>query len=235
MSSGDFTVRVTPPESTPEVYELANAFNTMADKLGDVEQNRREFVANVSHELRSPITSISGFVTGMEDGTIPQEEHPRYLKLVSDETKRLSGLISQLLALSRLEREDAALQLKTFDMCELLRRAVIRRVNDLEKKQMEVNCDFDLDPAMVEADEDRMEQVVINLVDNAIRFTPDRGCITLMTERSGDECVVRVKDNGVGILPEDRPHVFDRFFTADRAHTAGKGTGLGLAISQRIL
>ena len=84
--------------------ELATAFNTMADQLDDVERSRREFVANVSHELRSPITSISGFVAGMEDGTIPPEEHPKYLKLVSDETKRLSGLISQLLALSRLER-----------------------------------------------------------------------------------------------------------------------------------
>lgn len=120
-------------------------------------------------------------------------------------------------------------------MCEVLRRAVIRRINDLEQKQLEPVCSFAADPCMVHADLDRIEQVVINLMDNAIRFTPQGGQITLSTEISGDRCTIRVKDNGVGILPEDRPHVFERFFTADRAHTSGKGTGLGLAISQRIL
>ena len=207
----------------------------MADKLGQTESSRREFVANVSHELRSPITSISGFVTGMEDGTIPPEEHGKYLAIVGDETRRLSKLIGDLLALSRLERDDAALTLTAFDVCELLRRCVIHRVGDLEGKHMEVECDFQLEPCMVSADSDRIEQVVVNLLDNAIKFTPEGGCITLSILPEGDRCRVRVHDNGIGILPEDRPRVFERFFTADRAHTSGKGTGLGLAISQRIM
>lgn len=235
MADGNFDVRVSTETGSPEITELSAAFNSMAGKLSEVEGSRREFVANVSHELRSPITSIRGFVEGMEDGTIPPEEHAKYLALVSDETRRLSKLIGDLLALSRLERDDAALDCTDFDINEMLRRAIIRRVNDLESKQMEIDCDFQLEPCMVHADSDRIEQVVVNLLDNAIKFTPQSGRITLTTRADRDICTVTVADNGVGIAPEDRERVFERFFTADRAHTAGKGTGLGLSICQRIM
>lgn len=235
MSAGDFAARVAVSRTTEEVDELARAFNTMADELSQIEQGRREFVANVSHELRSPITSIMGFVQGMEDGTIPTEEHGKYLAIVSDETKRLSKLIGDLLVLSRLERDDAALTLTDFDVCEMLRRAIIRRLTDIENRRMEVACDFAEDSMIVHADADRIEQVVVNLLDNAVKFTPEGGQITLKSRWEKDLCLVTVQDDGVGILPEDRSRVFDRFFTADRAHTAGKGTGLGLSICQRIL
>ena len=235
MAEGQFDTRVQADQTVPEVGRLADSFNAMAEKLSELENSRREFVANVSHELRSPITSIRGFVEGMEDGTIPPEEHGKYLSIVADETKRLSKLINDLLALSRLERDDATLQCTDFDMNEMLRRAVIRRMNDLDRKRMEVEPDFRLDPCMVHADSDRMEQVVVNLLDNAIKFTPEGGKIRLTTEDSGDLVTVTVWDNGPGILPEDRGKVFDRFFTADRAHTAGKGTGLGLSICKRIM
>lgn len=235
MADGNFDVRVSTETGSPEITELSTAFNSMAGKLSEVEGSRREFVANVSHELRSPITSIRGFVEGMEDGTIPPEEHGKYLALVSDETRRLSKLIGDLLALSRLERDDAALDFSDFDINEMLRRAIIRRVNDLESKQMEIDCNFQLEPCMVHADSDRIEQVVVNLLDNAIKFTPQGGRITLTTTADKDTCTVTVADNGVGIAPEDRNRVFERFFTADRAHTAGKGTGLGLSICQRIM
>ena len=235
MAEGNFNVRVSTETGSPEITELSTAFNSMAGKLSQVESSRREFVANVSHELRSPITSISGFVEGMEDGTIPREEHPRYLALVGEETRRLSKLIGDLLALSRLERDDAAIDASSFDINEMLRRAIIRRVSDLESKQMEVECEFHQEPCMVRADSDRIEQVVVNLLDNAIKFTPQGGRITLITRAEKDICTVTVADNGVGIAPEDREKVFERFFTADRAHTAGKGTGLGLSICQRIM
>lgn len=235
MADGDFNARVEVTQGTPEVEELSRSFNTMADKISETESSRREFVANVSHELRSPITSISGFVQGMEDGTIPPEEHSHYLSIVGDETKRLSKLIGQLLALSRLERDDAALTETDFDICEMLRRAIIRRMNDLDSKHLNVVCDFDGDNVFVHGDSDRIEQVVVNLLDNALKFTPDGGQITLSVhDREGKEHIT-VADNGVGILPEDRGKVFDRFFTADRAHTSGKGTGLGLSICQRIM
>ena len=120
-------------------------------------------------------------------------------------------------------------------MCELLRRTIIRRMNDLEQKQLELECDFADDAMMVEADSDRIEQVAVNLLDNAIKFTPEGGMIRLKCVENGDIVSVTVSDNGIGIEPEDRGRVFDRFFTVDRAHTSGKGTGLGLSICQRIM
>ena len=235
MAEGDFAVRVPDVKSTHEVEELSAAFNTMADELSQVEDSRREFVANVSHELRSPITAISGYIEGMRDGVIPPEEQEKYLGIVSDESKRLSRLIGELLALSRLERDDAALDCTDFDVCDLLERVFLRRTGDLEKRGMDIDCDFDPEPCFVHADMARIDQVLVNLIDNAIKFTPDGGLITLCVRAENDLCTVMVRDNGVGILPEDRPRVFERFFTADRAHTSGKGTGLGLSICQRIL
>ena len=235
LADGDFSARVPSTKSTREVEELSAAFNTMADELSAVETSRREFVANVSHELRSPITAISGYIEGMRDGVIPPEDYDKYLGIVSDESKRLSRLIGELLALSRLEREDAALDMADFDVCDLLERVFLRRTGDLEQHHLDVDCDFDPEPCFVHADMARIEQVVVNLIDNAIKFSPDGGQITLRVRAEGALCTVTVADNGVGILPEDRPRVFERFFTADRAHTSGKGTGLGLSICQRIM
>ncbi len=235
LAEGDFGVRVRTDTETPEITTLSAAFNTMADKLGAVEEGRREFVANVSHELRSPITSISGFVQGMEDGTIPPEEHAKYLTLVGAETRRMSKLVGDLLTLSRLEQADAALRRENFDLCELVRRVIIRRVSDLERGGIAVVTDFHRDPCTVWADPDRIEEVLVNLTDNAIKFTPAGGSLTVRTEASGGGVRVTVADTGPGVPPEDRGKIFDRFFTSDRAHTSGKGTGLGLPICQRIL
>ena len=235
MAEGDFAVRVPETKSTREVEELSAAFNSMADELSQVEDSRREFVANVSHELRSPITAIRGYIEGMRDGVIPLEEQDKYLDIVSDESKRLSHLIGELLALSRLEREDTDLQCTDFDICDLIERVFLRRTGDLEKRGMDVDCDFAPEPCFVHADMARIDQVLVNLIDNAIKFTPDGGLITLRVRVENGLCTVMVADNGVGILPEDRPRIFERFFTADRAHTSGNGTGLGLSICQRIL
>ena len=235
VSEGRFTVHVDEKRGDPELRDVSRAFNTMTEKLQGVEESRREFVANVSHELRSPITSIRGFAEGMADGVIPEGEQPKYLRLVADESKRLSGLIDDLLALSRLEREDAKPDLTVFDMNEMLRRAVIRRMNDLEAKQIDVACEFEKDSCMVRADSDRIEQVVINLLDNAIKFTPPEGRIVMESAVKDGVAEITVRDSGTGVAAEDRDKIFDRFFTADRAHTAGKGTGLGLSICRRIM
>ena len=235
LAEGDFSRRVDASRGDRELRQLSETFNAMSGKLAELEESRREFVANVSHELRSPITSIRGFAEGMADGVIPPEEHPKYLRLVAEESSRLGKLVEDLLALSRLERKDATLKKADFDINEMLRRAIIRRIGDLEEKKIETVCDFRLDPCPVRADSERIEQVVINLLDNAIKFTGEGGRITLTTESAAEGIAVTVRDNGCGVPPEDRGKIFDRFFTADRAHTAGKGTGLGLSICQRIL
>ncbi|MBR0329752.1 MAG: sensor histidine kinase, partial [Selenomonadaceae bacterium] len=215
--------------------ELSLAFNRMAAQLSTLEQSRRDFVANVSHELRSPITSIQGFAQGMLDGTIPQEEHEKYLQVVEDETQRLSKLIAALLNLSRMENEEISLAFTDFDVNEMARRVLISRINALEEKALDVEVNFEEDACFVRADSDQIQQVMINLLDNAIKFTPRGGLITLSSGRAGEQVYMRVKDNGIGIMPEDAPHIFDRFYKADKAHTVGKGTGLGLAICFRIM
>jgi len=235
MGEGDFSRRLDENRGDRELRQVARTFNSMSDKMREVENSRREFVANVSHELRSPITSIKGFAEGMADGVIPQEDHPKYLRLVAEESNRLSRLVGDLLQLSRLEREDAALEMTEFDMDEMLRRAIIRRMNDLDRKEIEVECDFRADPCMVRADQERIEQVVINLLDNAIRFTEEKGKIRLTTEIREHLAEITIWDDGASVPEEDRSRIFERFFTSDRAHTSGKGTGLGLSICQRIM
>ncbi len=235
MAEGDFNVRVDDTRGGEEIQQLSRSFNTMTERLGAVESGRREFVANVSHELRSPITSIRGFAEGMADGVIPPEEHPKYLRLVADESKRLSGLVGELLELSRLEREDAKLEPEVFDINEMLRRAVIRRVSDLDGKRIETECDFGEDPCLVRADSARIEEVVINLLDNAIRFAPEDGRILMATRTGAGVTEVVIWNNGPEVPEEDREKIFERFYTSDKAHTSGKGTGLGLSICRRIM
>ena len=234
MSQGDFTARA-PDEGGKEIQGLARSFNRMASQLSSLEQNRREFVANVSHELRSPITSIKGFAQGMLDGTIPQEMHNRYLQVVFDETQRLAKLINNLLNLSRMENEETSLAFSHFDLNEMTRRVLISRMTQIDDKNMEIEVDFESENCYVHADADQIQQVIINLLDNAIKYTPSHGTVTLSTKTENDHVVMRVKDNGVGIPEEDAPYIFDRFYKVDKAHTVGKGTGLGLAICKRIM
>lgn len=234
MARGDFNARA-PETGSAEIRQLSSAFNRMAAQLSTLEESRRDFVANVSHELRSPITSVQGFAQGMLDGTIPADEHSRYLQVVVDETHRLSKLIGNLLNLSRIENQETSLAYSDFDVNELARRVLISRMTQLEEKSMEVETDFESESCFVHADQEQIQQVLINLTDNALKYTPDGGTLTLISREKEHEVIFRVKDNGIGILPEDAPHIFDRFYKADKAHTVGKGTGLGLAICARIM
>jgi len=236
MSRGRFSMRAA-VTGVDEVRQLAGAFNVMADKLALVEDNRREFVANVSHELRSPVTSIHSFVEGMLDGTIPSEEYHHYLQVVSDETNRMKKLIADLLELSRIEKGIIKLNISNFDINESIRRVLAGRASDIEQLGIEPHMDFQLEPCVVRADQDRITQVIYNLVDNALKFINDHGNLTIHTSLVHDKVSVVVSNDGAPILPEDRPHIFERFYKADKAHTVGKGsgTGLGLSICQRII
>lgn len=236
MSQGDFSVR-TDASGFYEVDNLANSFNIMASKLNTIEDNRREFVGNVSHELRSPITSIHGYVDGMLDGTIPVEEYQKYLRIVSGETMRMKRLIADLLELSRMEDGVATLDQKEYDIHESIRRVLIGRMNDIDKKRIHLHLDFTDEPCYVLADQARIEQVIFNITDNAIKFLHNGGNLTIRTAIVHDIVTVSVINDGAAILPEDQPHVFERFYKSDKAHTIGKdsGTGLGLSICKRII
>lgn len=235
MSRGKLNVRAE-VTGVNEVRQLAGAFNVMAEKLETVEKGRKEFVSNVSHELRSPITSIHGFVEGMLDGTIPQEDQTQYLQIVFDETNRLKRLISDLLQLSRMDNGVEQLQWSDFDINELLGNVLIARMNDIEQKELNVQLDFEREPCMVHADQDRISQVAVNIIDNALKFVGHNGRLTICTSLLHDNTVaVDISNDGPLIPEEDRLHIFDRFYKVDKAHTAGQGTGLGLSISQQIM
>lgn len=235
MSRGKLSTRAE-VTGVSEVRQLAGTFNVMAEKLEKVEENRKEFVANVSHELRSPVTSIHGFVEGMLDGTIPQEESPKYLQIVFDETNRMKRLIADLLQLSRMDKGVDKLQWSDFDINELIRRVIIGRMNDMEEKQLDVHLELYEDPCFVHADSDKLSQVVHNIVDNALKFVDQNGNLTIRTSLLHDSTIaVDIENDGQPIAPQDRAHLFERFYKADKAHTAGKGTGLGLSICKQIM
>lgn len=217
-----------------ELGDLASAFNSMAEDLSKLETLRRGFVANVSHELRSPMTSMQGYVQGMLDGTIPQEDYPKYLNVVLSETKRLTKLISELLDLSRIESGKFPLKYQKFDANELIARIMFQYEQRIEEKHINVDISFRQEQCMVWADPDRISQVVVNLIDNAVKFLEDGGNLTVWTLMDEDHAIVTIKDDGVGISQDDLPFIFDRFYKVDKAHS-GKGTGLGLSIVKKIL
>lgn len=234
FAHGDFEVRV-PVESRDEIGRLAEAFNQMAKDLDRLEQTRRGFVANVSHELRSPLTSIQGFINGILDGTVPDVEREHYLGIVLDETRRLNKLISTLLDLSHMDSGQASITRQRFDINEMIVRVLFRQESRITQKQMEVDIDFHEEAYYVNADPDRMEQVMINLIDNAIKYGKEGGRIRLETHAAGGQVKVTVADDGQGIPAEDLPQVFERFYKVDKAHTSGEGTGLGLSIVKSIM
>lgn len=235
MASGDFSHRVY-EGSTREIYEMAVAFNTMADKLSFTEHMRRDFIANLSHELRSPMTNIRGFIQGILDGTIKESDEKHYLTIVLNETNRLTKLITSLLSLSHIESSEAQLEMVSFNINELIRLVVITKIKQIEDHMIDMKFDFAQEASYVHADRDQIEQVLINLIDNAIKFSPQGGIIQIKTAIIDDKTIsVTVKDDGIGILKQDAPFIFDRFYKADKAHTGGNGTGLGLAISKMIM
>ena len=234
IAQGNFSIRA-PETGTREIRALASSFNDMAVQMESLETSRRDFIANVSHELRSPLTSVQGYLQGIQDGTFPKEDEDKYLSVALEETQRLSNLVSDLLSLSRIERDDIPLNYSDFDLNELARRVLITKEAQIEDHQIEIEADFPDRQCRVHADSDRITQVLVNLLDNALKFTPDSGRITLSTRTEQGKTVFRISDTGPGISAEDAPHVFDRFYKADKAHTSGQGTGLGLAICKKII
>lgn len=234
ISKGDFDKRVK-ISSSDEIGDLAVSFNYMADSLQNLESMRKSFVANVSHELRSPMTSINGFIVGMLDGTIPRDKWEYYLKIVNDEIKRLIRLINDLLDLARLESAEFSLNMGIFDINELIRERVIKFEDKINKKQIEMDVVLVDNKMNVKGDRDRIDQVITNLLDNAIKFVHDGGNIQIKTEIRDNRLLVSVFNNGTPIPKEEIKYIWDRFHKADKARTKGGGTGLGLSIARQIV
>ncbi len=219
-----------------EITQLAAGFNQMAEELAASDKSKKDFVSNAAHELRSPMTSINGFVEGMLDGTIPQSEYPTYLRIVSSEVKRLTKLVKSMLDLSRIESRRDKLVLQNVDINELLRRVVLRFGQKIETKGIIPEINLSAEKLIVAADADKIEQVMQNLLDNAVKFTGAGKKIYLYSYKKGNKVYIVLKDEGAGISEEDIKFIWDRFYTVDKAHTGHKsGTGLGLSIVKSIL
>ena len=236
FTKGQFTARVK-ASGSDEVGQLARSFNAMADELDNLEQVRRSFVANVSHELRSPLTSMRGFLEAMQDGTIPVEEYDKYLEIVIGENNRMTAMVNDLLDLARIESGQVKINIETFDINELIIRTLITFEARINTKQIDVDVDFDEEHIYVEADPGQIAQVLRNLIDNAIKYSPDGGKLVLSSRAGRRQTTVSVRDFGKGIPREDRKYVFDRFYKVEKAHTptGSSGTGLGLSIVKRII
>ena len=236
FAAGKFDVRV-PVKGRDEVAELAVAFNNMAESLHNYDRMRNTFLSNVSHDLRTPMTSISGFIDGILDGVIPPEKHEYYLQRVSDEVKRLSRLVSTILDVSRMEAGERKFTPAEFDVCEMGRQILISFEHKIEEKKLDVSFDCDSDRMSVTADRDAIYQVLYNLCDNAVKFASEGGAFRLSVRRlKGRKVLVSVYNEGQGIPVDDLPYVFERFYKSDKSRGLNKtGAGLGLYIAKTIV
>ncbi len=236
---GQLDARVTVDEGSPqEVQELALAFNNMASSLQKSEYQRQEFVANVSHELKTPMTTIAGYVDGMLDGTIPPEKHTHYMQLVSNETKRLSRLVRSMLDISRMQDQDGIPpeKLGRFDMCECMGQVLITFEQKITSKNLEVDVSFPEHPTYTWASQDAITQVVYNLLDNAVKFCPEGGVLRLTVREGSSKLYVSIGNDGDTIPPEELPLVFDRFHKIDKSRAQNRdGWGLGLYIVKTLI
>ena len=236
---GKLDARVQVEESSPEeVQELALAFNNMASSLQKSEYQRQEFVANVSHELKTPMTTISGMVDGMLDGTIPAEKHAQYMQLVSDETKRLSRLVRSMLDISRLQDQGGIPEESKFrfDLCECCGQTLISFEPKINAKGINVEVDMPDHPVYTFANQDYMVQVIYNLLDNAVKFCPEGGELGLQIRLGSNKAYITVSNDGQTIPPEELPLVFERFHKIDKSRSMNRESwGLGLYIVRTIV
>ena len=234
-AKGDFSVRLD-ESGDDEIGELAHSLNQMSESLEHVDQLRSSFIANVSHELKTPMTTIAGFVDGILDGTIPPDRQREYLHIISNETRRLARLVVRMLEASRLQSGEVKMNPVKFDLCEMTVQTVIGFEQRIKTKNLDVDINFDEDQIFVLADQDNINQVVYNLIDNATKFSPDGGTFTVRLSLTDKKVYVKIANDGQTIAPNVLPHIFDRFYKADQSRGKDRyGAGLGLFLCKQIL
>ncbi|MFS0559447.1 HAMP domain-containing sensor histidine kinase [Terribacillus sp. 179-K 1B1 HS] len=216
-------------------YKIIENINNMADKLGKMEEMRQEFISNVSHEIQSPLTSISGFAHALKRDDLSPEERKHYLEIIETESIRLSKLSENLLKLTSLESDDLILERKTYRLDHQLRRIIL--ANEPQWAEKDIEMDISLENVSLTANEDLMDQVWINLIHNSIKFTPNAGTITVTVDKlPNGQPMVQIKDSGIGMDEEAIMHMFERFYKADKSRTRNAGgNGLGLSIVKKII
>lgn len=241
MAKGNFEIKLDLPDFAPgpnvknnPFVQLVDSMQYMAKELGQLERVRQEFISNVSHEIQSPLTSIKGFAKALENEHLSEEKKKHYLNIIQTETDRLSKLSDNLLKLTALEREDHPFSVTFYRLDRQIRQTLLSFEPRWSEKR--INMEIDLEPVTIFADSELMSQVWANLIQNSIKFTPDKGKVSLSLKQIKNEAVFRISDTGIGIKPEDRIHLFERFYKADRSRNrAIDGNGLGLSIVKKII
>ncbi|WP_028595299.1 sensor histidine kinase [Paenibacillus assamensis] len=233
IAGGDFNVKLNIKQQG-ELGTLARSFEEMMHNLQQLEQMRREFVTNVSHEVQSPLTSISGYAVALKQVHLTDHERSRYLDIIIAEAARMSNMSDSLLKLSMLESQSQPLQMTTFNLDEQMRRAIIAIQPQWTARS--IRFELDLESVRLVADPDLLNQVWTNIIGNSIKFSKDGGAISISIKQDSKVVIIQITDTGIGIPLEDQKRIFDRFFKADRSHSRKyEGSGLGLAIVKQIV
>jgi histidine kinase len=232
IAAGHYDERVVVP-AADELADVAESFNQMADALAHVEQQRVVLIGNVAHELRTPLAGLEGYLEGMLDGVLPSD--PETIGAMQHEVRRLRRLVDDLQQLSRVEAGQVRLRIETFDLVLVVQRVVVQLQPQLIGQCLEVAVEGAGQAVEVLADPDRTAQILVNLIGNAIRYTPDDGCITVRVQREEGQARVAIEDTGVGIPVEALPYLFERFYRVDHSRSrASGGSGIGLTIARHL-
>jgi signal transduction histidine kinase len=232
VGKGNFSIRLNENEKIKEVRELTHNFNFMVNELSCVEALRNDFVDNVSHEFRTPISAINGYATLLQDKTLSEAERDEYVKLIIDSSRQLTTLSTNILNLSKLENQDAVIDKTDFRLDEQIREIVLLLENNWNSKNL---ClDIDLEYTVFTGNKELLALVWFNLIENAIKYTPDGGAVEIRLHKSNDNVVVEIADTGMGINQSEIHRIFDKFYQGDRARSE-TGNGIGLALVLRIV
>ena len=235
-AEGDFDIRMNDYGREDEIGELAASFNNMAESLQQTERQRREFIANISHELKTPMTTIAGYTDGILDGTIPPENEKQYLQIIANESRRLSRLVRRMLDVSQLQAMDPLRGGNHFDICESMRRVLISMEKKINDRHLDVEADIPDEPILVLGDNDMITQVLYNLLENAAKFAREGSTLYLGVTMMDGKARVTVRNVGDTIPAEELPLLFERFHKSDKSRSEDKdGYGLGLYIVKTIL
>lgn len=217
-----------------EIGELAGHFAFMAKNLEQLEEMRQEFVSNVSHEIQSPLASIQGFSKTLQSNHITEQQRELYLSIIENESKRISALSKQLLTLASLDKEENILEKSTYDLGEQIKQVLF--MTEWSWREKDITVEMELPSVYVHADQNLLHQVWSNLITNAVKYTPAGGTLSLHLTSKDHMCYIKVQDTGIGISKNDLPHIFNRFYKADKVRNRKEGSsGLGLAITKKII
>ncbi len=236
FARGDFEYKANEEYKKRDFRNFAKALNKMAYELKIDDEAQKSFIANVSHELKTPMTSIGGFIDGILDGTIPQEEEKKYLRIVSSEVKRLSRMVVSMLNISKIEAGEIQLSASKYDVSKQIFETLLSFEKKIDEKHIEIVGFEKMNGVIIEADRDLLQQVIYNLFDNAVKFTPENGKITVAASSDGESTTVTIRNSGAGVSEEEISRIFERFYKVDKSRSFDtKGVGLGLYIVKTII